>query len=167
MDKKKPQDSLTLMTQLIFPSDTNHYDTMFGGRLIEYMDKAAAIAAMRHARTRAVTASMDSIDFLTPIMVGEVIEVKAFVSWTHRSSMEIYVSVTSENLLSGEKKNNAQAFFTFVALGEDGRPTPIAEIEPATAFEKKLFADAPERYAQRKKRKQERLMEAEGPEPQQ
>lgn len=159
MPKKKPQDSLTLMTQLIFPSDTNHYDTMFGGRLVEYMDKAAAIAAMRHARTRSVTASMDSIDFLAPIMVGEVIEVKAFVTWTHRSSMEIYVMVTSENLFSGEKQNNVQAFFTFVALNEDGRPTAVAEIEPATAFEQKLFASAPQRYEQRKKRKQERIME--------
>lgn len=77
---------------------------------MEYMDKAAAIAAMRHARTRSVTASMDSIDFLAPIMIGEVIEVKAFVSWTHRSSMEIYVTVTSENLNSGDKKQNVQAF---------------------------------------------------------
>src|SRR5690606_21282381 len=155
-EKKKPSDSFTLMTQLIFPSDTNHYDTMFGGRLMEYMDKAAAIAAMRHARTRSVTASMDSIDLLAPIMIGEVIEVKAFVSWTHRSSMEIYVTVTSENLNSGDKKQNVQAFFTFVALGEDGKPTPIAEIEPETKLEKKLFASAPERHEARRKRRQER-----------
>lgn len=154
MNKKKPQDSLTLITQLVFPSDTNHYDTMFGGRLVEYMDKAAAIAAMRHARKRAVTASMDSIDFLAPILIGEVIEVKAFVSWTHRSSMEIYVMVTSENLMSGEKKINAKAFFTFVALDDAGKPAPVAEIEPETDFEKALFLHAPERYAQRKKRKQ-------------
>lgn len=155
-EKKKPADSFTLMTQLIFPSDTNHYDTMFGGRLMEYMDKAAAIAAMRHARTRSVTASMDSIDFLAPIMIGEVIEIKAFVSWTHRSSMEIYVTVTSENLMTGEKKHNVQAFFTFVALGEDGRPTQIAEVEPETNLEKKLFASAPERHEARRKRRLDR-----------
>lgn len=159
MENKNPSHSLTIMTQLIFPSDTNHYDTMFGGRLVEYMDKAAAIAAMRHARTRSVTASMDSIDFLAPIMVGEVIEVKAFVTWTHRSSMEIYVAVTSENLFSGEKRNNVQAFFTFVALDEQGKPTQIAEIQPVSEFEQKLFATAPDRYAQRKKRKQERITE--------
>lgn len=154
--KKTTLDSMTLMTQLIFPSDTNHYDTMFGGRLMEYMDKAAAIAAMRHARTRSVTASMDSIDFLAPIMVGEVIEIKAFVSWTHRSSMEIYVTVTSENLLTGEKKHTVNAFFTFVALGENGRPTLVPEVEPVTEFEKQLYAQAPERHELRKKRKQDR-----------
>ena len=157
---KTPKESYTLMTQLIFPTDTNHYDTMFGGRLMEYMDKAAAIAAMRHARTRTVTASMDSIDFLAPIKVGEVIEVTAFVTWTHRSSMEIYVSVVSENISTGEKKNTVTAFFTFVALGEDGRPTTISSIEPETEFEKKLFASAPERHELRKKRKQERKNEA-------
>ncbi|MFC6332125.1 acyl-CoA thioesterase [Paenibacillus septentrionalis] len=154
--KKKPSESMTLMTQLIFPSDTNHYDTMFGGRLMEYMDKAAAIAAMRHARTRCVTASMDSIDFLAPIMIGEVIEVKAFVSWTHRSSMEIYVTVTSENLFSGEKKHNVEAFFTFVALDEAGKPTPVVGVEPETKLEKELFASAPERHDSRRKRKLER-----------
>lgn len=154
--KKTTTESMTLMTQLIFPSDTNHYDTMFGGRLMEYMDKAAAIAAMRHARTRSVTASMDSIDFLAPIMVGEVIEVKAFVSWTHRSSMEIYVTVTAENLFTGEKKLTVNAFFTFVALGENGRPTAVPEVEPVTEFEKKLFEQAPERHELRKKRKQDR-----------
>lgn len=159
MEKKTPSDSFTLMTQLIFPSDTNHYDTMFGGRLMEYMDKAAAIAAMRHARTRAVTASMDSIDFLAPIMIGEVIEIKAFVSWTHRSSMEIYVTVTSENLLTGEKKLTVNAFFTFVALGDNGGPVTVAQLEPQTDFEKQLFEQAPERHELRKKRKLDRKNE--------
>jgi len=155
LGKKTPADSYTLMTQLIFPSDTNHYDTMFGGRLMEYMDKAAAIAAMRHGRTRAVTASMDSIDFLAPIMIGEVIEIKAFVSWTHRSSMEIYVTVTAENLITGEKKHTVTAFFTFVALGNNGRPVAVPELEPQSDFEKQLFNHAPERHALRKKRKLE------------
>ncbi|HIW32401.1 MAG TPA: acyl-CoA thioesterase [Candidatus Paenibacillus intestinavium] len=156
LGKKTPADSFTLMTQLIFPLDTNHYDTMFGGRLMEYMDKAAAIAAMRHARMRSVTASMDSIDFLAPIMVGEVIEIQAFVSWTHRSSMEIYVTVTSENLITAEKKQTVTAFFTFVALGENGRPATVPGLDPQTDFEKQLFEQAPERHELRKKRKVER-----------
>lgn len=153
---KTPKESFTLMTQLIFPTDTNHYDTMFGGRLLEYMDKAAAISAMRHARSRTVTASMDSVDFLAPIHVGDVIEVTSFVTWTHRSSMEVYVSVVSENITTGERVNNVTAFFTFVALDNDGKPTAVPSINPETEFEKLLFNQAPERHELRKKRKEAR-----------
>jgi acyl-CoA hydrolase len=159
MEMLKPKatsESRTLMTQLIFPQDTNHYDTMFGGKLMEYMDKVAAIAAMRHARGRVVTASTDSLDFLAPIRIGEVIEVEAFVTWTSRSSMEIYVSVISENLYSGERQTTVTAFFTFVALDDSGKPTQVAPVEPKTEKEKALFLSAPERYALRKQRKQER-----------
>ncbi|WP_168122646.1 acyl-CoA thioesterase [Paenibacillus sp. HB172176] len=155
---KKASDSRTLMTQLIFPLDTNHYDTMFGGKLMEYMDKVAAIAAMRHARCRVVTASTDNIDFLAPIHVGEVIEVEAFVTWTNRSSMEIYVTVISENLYTGVRTMMVTAFFTFVALSEDGKPTGVASILPESELEQKLFATAPERHRQRKKRKQDRIV---------
>ncbi|MFD0587069.1 acyl-CoA thioesterase [Paenibacillus sp. GCM10027627] len=145
------------MTQLIFPLDTNHYDTMFGGKLMEYMDKVAAIAAMRHARSRVVTASTDSLDFLAPIRVGEVIEVEAFVTWTHRSSMEIYVSVTSENLYTGNRAVMVTAFFTFVALDENGKPSPVPAVLPESELERELFDTAPERHQLRKKRKQNRL----------
>lgn len=148
---KKASESRTLMTQLIFPLDTNHYDTMFGGKLMEYMDKVAAIAAMRHARKRVVTASTDSLDFLAPIRIGDVIEVEAFVSWTNRSSMEIYVSVTTENLYSGQRDVTVTAFFTFVALDEHGKPSPVPAVQPETELERHLFHHAPERHALRKK----------------
>lgn len=154
---KRASESKTLMTQLIFPLDTNHYDTMFGGKLMEYMDKVAAIAAMRHARSRVVTASTDSLDFLAPIRVGEVIEVEAFVTWTHRSSMEIYVSVTSENLYTGNRAVMVTAFFTFVALDENGKPSPVPAVLPESELERELFDTAPERHQLRKKRKQNRL----------
>jgi acyl-CoA hydrolase len=153
---KPASDSRTIMTQLIFPLDTNHHDTMFGGKLMEYMDKAAAIAAMRHARMQAVTASSDSLDFLAPIRVGEVIEIEAFVTWTNRSSMEVYVSVHSEKLFSGVRARTVTAFFTFVALNEHGKPEAVPIVIPKTDEEKKLHASAPERYALRKKRKDER-----------
>jgi acyl-CoA hydrolase len=153
---KPASESRTIMTQLIFPLDTNHYDTMFGGKLMEYMDKVAAIAAMRHARMQAVTASTDSLDFVAPIRVGEVIEVEAFVSWTNRSSMEIYVSVQSENLFTAVRKTTVTAFFTFVALDENGKPAVVPTVIPETEEEKRLHASAPERHALRKKRKQDR-----------
>ncbi|MCR2802862.1 acyl-CoA thioesterase [Paenibacillus soyae] len=156
-ETKRANESRTLMTQLIFPLDTNHYDTMFGGKLMEYMDKVAAIAAMRHARKRVVTASTDSLDFLAPIRIGDVIEVEAFVSWTSRSSMEIYVSVTREHLYSGEREVTVTAFFTFVGLDEQGKPAPVPAVVPETEFERQLYDNAPERHALRKKRKQDRL----------
>lgn len=154
---KPVSESRTIMTQLIFPLDTNHHDTMFGGKLMEYMDKVAAIAAMRHARMQAVTASTDSLDFLAPIQVGEVIEVEAFVTWTNRSSMEIYVSVQTENLYSGVRKTAVTAFFTFVALDDNGKPAVVPTVIPETEEERKLHASAPERHMLRKKRKQDRL----------
>ncbi|MGM0882742.1 MAG: acyl-CoA thioesterase [Bacillota bacterium] len=154
---KPASQSKTLMTQLIFPLDTNHHDTMFGGKLMEYMDKVAAIAAMRHARMQVVTASTDNLDFLAPIRVGEVIEVEAFVTWTNRSSMEIYVSVQSENLYSGDRKTTVTAFFTFVALDQYGKPAPVPAVMPETEEEKQLHATAPDRHKLRKKRKQDRI----------
>ncbi|WP_054024674.1 acyl-CoA thioesterase [Bacillus sp. FJAT-28004] len=153
---KPAKDSRTIMTQLIFPLDTNHFNTMFGGKLMEYMDKVAAISAMRHARMQAVTASTDSLDFLAPIRVGEVIEVEAFVSWTNRSSMEVFVSVQSENLFSGERKTTVTAFFTFVAIDDNGKPAIVPIVVPETEEEIKLHRSAPERHALRKKRKQDR-----------
>jgi acyl-CoA hydrolase len=153
---KPASESRTIMTQLIFPLDTNHHDTMFGGKLMEYMDKVAAIAAMRHARMQVVTASTDSLDFLAPIQVGEVIEVEAFVTWTNRSSMEIYVTVNSENLYSGVRKTTVTAFFTFVALDDNGKPASVPAVIPETEEEKQLHATAPERYMLRTKRKQDR-----------
>ncbi|CAM4205215.1 acyl-CoA thioesterase [Paenibacillus alkaliterrae] len=153
---KPAKESRTIMTQLIFPLDTNHNHTMFGGKLMEYMDKVAAIAAMRHARMQVVTASTDSLDFLAPIRVGEVIEVEAFVTWTNRSSMEIYVSVESENLFTGERKKTVTAFFTFVALNEHGKPALVPAVVPETEDEMKLHASAPDRYGLRKKRMQDR-----------
>ncbi len=153
---RKASESRTIMTQLIFPLDTNHHETMFGGKLMEYMDKVAAISAMRHARKQVVTASTDSLDFLAPIRVGEVIEVEAFVTWTHRSSMEIYVTVESENLYTGERRKTVTAFFNFVALGPDGKPSPVPAVIPESEEERSLHASAPERHQLRRKRKQDR-----------
>ena len=127
-NSKPTSESRSTMMQLVFPSDTNYHGTMFGGKVMEYMDKIAAITSMRHARGPVVTASTDSLDFVAPIRVGEVIDVEAFVTWTHRSSMEIYVKVETENLYTGERKTAVTAFFSFVALDENGKPKPVAAV---------------------------------------
>lgn len=153
MEGKPVRISRTIMTQIVFPSDTNSYGTMFGGKVMEYIDKIAAIASMRHARKPVVTASSDSLDFLAPIRLGEAIELEAFVTWTHRSSMEVYVKVKSENLLTGEQRTTATSFLTFVALDESGKPAPVPPIFPETEEEKALHQSAPERFERRKQRK--------------
>lgn len=149
-------ESRSIMTQLIFPSDTNYHGTMFGGKVMEYMDKLAAIVSMRHSRKPAVTVSSDSLDFVAPIRVGDVIVVEAFVTWTHKSSMEVYVKVEAENVYTGERKTAVTAFFSFVALDENGRPTEVPGIIPETAEEKALHDSAYIRYESRMERKQNR-----------
>lgn len=157
MSEAKPASmSRVTMTDIIFPSDTNYHGTMFGGVVMRYIDKIATIASMRHSRRGVVTASSDSLDFLAPVKVGEAIMLEAFVSWTHRSSMEVYVKVESENLFTGERKTTATSFLTFIALDDQGKPTPVPAVIPENDEERRLFASAEERYLARKKRKEER-----------
>jgi acyl-CoA hydrolase len=148
--------SRTIMTQVVFPQDTNSQGTMFGGKLMEYIDKTAAIAAMRHARRPIVTASSDSLDFLKPIRLGEVIQLEAHVTRTFRTSMEIYVKVESEQPYTGERQTTVTAFLTCVALGDDGRPAPVPEAYPETEEERRLYESAEERHARRLRRRRQR-----------
>ena len=155
-ERKPCSASRTIMTQLVFPQDTNHHGTMFGGKLMEYIDKTAAIAGTRHARKPVVTASSDSMDFLQPIRLGEVIQLEAFVTRTFRTSMEIYVKVDSEQPYTGERKTTVTAFLTGVALGEGGRPSPVPEVYPETEEERRLHESALERHEQRLERRRRR-----------
>src|SRR5690606_42115990 len=113
----------------IFTPDTNHHGTLFGGKLMGYIDDVASIAAIKFPRNPVVSASTDSVDFIKPIRVGDAVTLKAFVTWTGTSSMEVFVKVTSENLLTGEQAIAALSFLTFVALDEDGKPTPVPQVE--------------------------------------
>jgi len=144
------------MTEIVFPPDTNYHGTIFGGKVMEYIDRVATIAGMRHSRRPVVTVANDSLDFLAPVRLGEAIILEAFVTWTHRTSMEIYVKVQAENLYTGEKRLTAECFTTFVALDDDGKPTPVPQVFPETEEEQALFAGGPERYERRKRRKEDR-----------
>ncbi|AQT86479.1 acyl-CoA hydrolase-like protein [Paenibacillus larvae subsp. larvae] len=153
MEAKTVSQSRSIMTEIIFPKDTNYHGTVFGGMMMQCIDKIATIACMRHCRKGVVTASSDSLDFLAPVRLGESLQIEAFVTWTHRSSMEVYVKATAENLLTGEIRNTATSFLTFVAVDEDGRPVPVPPIIPETEEEKRLHETAPARYEARKRRK--------------
>ncbi|QGH36717.1 acyl-CoA thioesterase [Gracilibacillus salitolerans] len=137
----------------VFPPDTNNHGTLFGGKLMSYIDDIASISAMRHSRSPVVTASTDSVDFLAPVRTGESVCLESFVTWTGTSSMEVFIKVLAENLLTGERKIAATAFLTFVAVNEEGKPIPVPKIIPETEEEKYLHETAKERVEARKKRR--------------
>ncbi|USG63789.1 acyl-CoA thioesterase [Brevibacillus ruminantium] len=153
MKAKTTTESRTIQASLVQPSDTNYHGTMFGGKMMAYIDEVAAIAAMRHARRPVVTASMDSIDFLSPVKMGHSVCLEAIVSYAGRSSMEVFVKIISEDLRTGERTLTATSFLTFVALGDDGKPTPVPPVLPETEEERYLFETAEERKNMRKERK--------------
>ena len=128
----------------------NNHNTLFGGKLMSDIDMLASISAARHCRTECVTASTDSVDFLSPITPSDAVCFESFVTWTGTSSMEVFVKVIAENLLSGERKIAATAFLTFVALDETGKPAKVPRIIPETDEEKKLFETGKERAEKRK-----------------
>ncbi|MGM9926530.1 MAG: acyl-CoA thioesterase [Bacillus sp. (in: firmicutes)] len=152
LQPKLVSESRAKLVDIVFPNDTNQYDTIFGGKVMAYADKIAAIAAMRHCRKPVVTAKSDSFTFHAPIKAGEAICVEASVICAHRTSMEVFVEIHSENLMTGEKKLTSKAYLTMIAIGEDGRPTPIPAVIPETEEEKYHYNLAMEKYESRKKR---------------
>ncbi|MCJ7840818.1 acyl-CoA thioesterase [Lederbergia sp. NSJ-179] len=153
--KKTMKETLTIKTSHVFPPDANHLGTLFGGKLMASIDDVASIAAIKLARNPVVTASTDSVDFIKPIKIGDSVTLEAIVTWTGFSSMEVFVKVVAEHLLTGEKSVAALSFLTFVSLGADGKPTAIPEVYPETEEEKWLHQTAKRRAAHRKSRKQE------------
>lgn len=153
METNTCRNSLTVKTSHVLPPDTNTHGTLFGGKLMAHIDDVAAIAAARHARETVVTASTDSVDFLAPVKEGDSICVEAFVTWTHNTSMEVFVKAVTENLLSGERKVCTTAFLTFVAVDSNGKPIPVPSVFPETEVEKSLHEDAPTRAKHRKERR--------------
>lgn len=143
------------MTQLVLPNDTNQLGNLLGGQLMHWIDLVAAIASARHSQHICVTASVDDLNFIHPIKIGEVVTLLASVNRVFRTSMEVGVKVLSENLLTRSVKHANTAYLTFVALGEDGRPMQIPQVSFTTDEEQRRFDDALQRrelrLARRKK----------------
>lgn len=152
---KKMRETITIKTSHVSPPDTNHHGNLFGGKLMSDIDDVASIAATKFARKPVVTVSTDSVDFFKPIRIGDAVTLEAIVTWSGRTSMEVFVKVVSENLLSGEKSIAAFSFLTFVALDENGNPTPVPQAVPDSEEERWLHETAQTRAAHRKKRKKE------------
>ncbi|QTN00956.1 acyl-CoA thioesterase [Sediminibacillus dalangtanensis] len=153
MEAKPCVASLTVKNSHVLPPDTNSHGTLFGGRLMAHIDDVAAIAARRHARKPVVTASTDSVDFLAPVKEGDTICLEAFVTWTHKTSMEVFIKAVTEDLNTGERKVCTTAFVTMVAIGPDNRPVTVPPVYPESKEEKFLHEEAPKRAELRKQRR--------------
>jgi acyl-CoA hydrolase len=150
MDAKTCKESRVVRTGRIFPNDVNNHNTLFGGKLMSDIDMVASISAQRHARRECVTASTDSVDFLSPITPKDSVCFESFVTWTGSSSMEVFIKIIAEDLKTGDRKIAATAFLTFVALDDQGKPTRVPKVIPETEEERKLYETGEERAAFRK-----------------
>jgi acyl-CoA hydrolase len=139
MRPKHPSESLTTLTDLVLPSETNPLNNLFGGELLARMDRAASIAARRHSRRIVVTASVNSVAFNRAIPLGSVVTVEAKVSRAFKSSMEIFIDIWVEDRESGNKTKANEAIYTFVAVDDTGRPVEVPQIIPETELEQERF----------------------------
>jgi acyl-CoA hydrolase len=153
MESKRVKESLAIKSAIIRQNDANNMGTIFGGKVMSYIDDIAGLSARRHSKRSVVTASTDSVDFLRPLKIDQAVHVEAFVTWTHNTSMEVFVKVMGEDLKTGERFVGATAFLTFVALNQEGKPEPVPTVIPESEQEKKLFETAPERSRLRKERR--------------
>lgn len=142
---KSPRESMVVLSQVMLPEDANPAGNVHGGTIMKLVDNAAYVAAVRHSRKNSVTLGIDSFKFLYPVYVGELIIIKASVNFTGRTSMEIGVRIEAEHLTTGTVRHTASAYLTFVALGDNRRPTQIPPIIPETDIEKRRFREAEER----------------------
>lgn len=139
MNPKKPSESLTVLTDMVLPSETNALNHLFGGELLARMDRAACISAGRHSRQICVTASVNHVAFNKSIALGSVVIVEAKVSRAFKTSMEVYLDVWVEDRESGEKIKSNEAIYTFVAVDDMGKPVEVPEIVPETKLEIQRF----------------------------
>jgi acyl-CoA hydrolase len=142
MQTKKPSDSYTMMTEIVLPNDTNVFGNLMGGRLMYWMDIAAAIAAQRHCNAPVVTASVDNISFENPIKLGNTVHIEASVSRAFNTSMEVHIKVWGEDFTQQYKYKSNEAYYTFVALDPNRRPRIVPQVIPETEEDKKLFEGA-------------------------
>ncbi|SFB41111.1 acyl-CoA thioesterase [Algoriphagus aquimarinus] len=133
--KKFAKESAVIMTEMVLPNDTNTLNNLMGGKLMHWMDIVAAIAAQKHSNSIVVTASADNISFQQPIALGNVVTLKAQVTRAFNSSMEVFIEVTAEDIPANKKVMTHRAFFTFVAVNENNKPSRIPELIPETPEE--------------------------------
>jgi acyl-CoA hydrolase len=142
---KRPGDSLTEMTEVVLPNDANPLGFMLGGTVMHLIDIAGAMAAVRHTRSRLVTAAVDGLQFLHPIRVGDIIILQAHITCAFTHSLEVQVDVFSEESLTGARRLTSRAYLTFVAVDPDGHRLPVAPLILETDQERQRAQEAHDR----------------------
>ena len=140
------------LAQVMLPEDANPLGNVHGGTLMKLADNAGGTCATRHARHPMVTVVLDSMTFEQPVFVGNLVMLHACVTWTGRTSLETEVSIDAEDILPGEVRHISTAYFVYVAIDEQGRPTPVRPMQPTTAEQRRRWHDAEERRAARLRR---------------
>jgi len=139
MQAKTPEQSKTILTDMVLPGETNPLNNLFGGELLARMDRAASISARRHSRCIVVTASVNHVAFNRAVPLGSVVTVEAKVSRAFNTSMEVFIDVWIEDRKSGEKSKANEGIYTFVAVDETGKPVAVPQVVPETELEKQRF----------------------------
>ncbi|HSH67478.1 MAG TPA: acyl-CoA thioesterase [Bacteroidia bacterium] len=142
MKAKTAKESLTTQTQIVMPNDTNTLGNLFGGRLLQWMDVVASIAAHRHCKRVVVTASVNNVAFQNPINHASIVTLESKVSRAFNTSMEVFIDVWVEDPVTGMKIKCNEAIYTFVAVDQNGSPLPVPVLIPETEEEKKRFDGA-------------------------
>ena len=149
-------ESQAIMSELMMPNMANNFGNVFGGVILSLVDRVGAVAATRHARLPCVTVSIDRVDFLEPIHLGELVTARANVNFVGRTSMEVGVRIDAENLITGELRHTNSCYVIYVGLGEKGRPVPVPGVTPESDVEERWFEGGKVRRA---RRMEERIIE--------
>lgn len=146
------------VVQIVQPEDANPMGVAFGGKVVQWMDLTGGIAATRHARRPVVTASIDHLSFMAPINIGDFVIIRAAVNYAGTTSMEVGVTIESEDPLTGQRQRTTRGYLTFVALDGRGKPTPIPAVVPETDKDKERFEEAKRRRELKLKWRKEKLI---------
>ena len=142
MKSKTPEQTKTIMTELVLPNDTNTINNLRGGKILHWMDIASAISAGKHAESVVVTVSVDQVSFQNPIKIGDVVTITAKVTRNFNSSIEVDIEVWAENIPTQNRYKCNTAYYTFVALDSNGKPKKVPDVKPESVTEKDKFKTA-------------------------
>ena len=153
--EKTVSESSANAVQVVLPNDTNPLGNVLGGRVMHWIDMIAAVVAYRHSKRPVVTASMERLEFLSPIRLGQIAILKAAMNYVGKTSMEVGVEVYAEDPMTGKRHPTSSAILTYVALDDFGKPTPVPPLRAETPEEKRRYQQGEKRYRKRKERRTE------------
>jgi acyl-CoA hydrolase len=139
------------MVRIMMPMDANNSGNVFGGAILRLIDEVGSVVALKHARTNVVTASVDRMDFYSPVYIGDMLRLNASINFVHRTSMEVGVRVEAENPFTGEVRHTGTSFLTYVGLDRNRKPTPVPALKLETDEDKRRWEEAQERRKARLK----------------